>query len=95
MAPISLVILNPIAFLMMELGKRRAAIVSPSLSLESSGSEISTTSSTSQTRANLCLNIVGKVLFNPVVLMTTLGMIGNLIFLNGNLITQIGTGESI
>lgn len=82
MAPISLVILNPIAFLFMELGKRKvehrsvdagnaaidssAAIVPPHRKSESSGS--------------LAINILVKVLFNPVVFMTTLGIIGNLIF---------------
>ena len=84
MAPISLVILNPIAFLFMELGKRRAEMVASIQSIDSNGSSESgssvSNSKTKKTRASLCVNILVKVLFNPVVLMTTLGIIGNFVF---------------
>lgn len=77
MAPISLVILNPIAFLFMELGKRRTdASTSIDNPLIPNRSELPKTESTSY----LILNILVKVLFNPVVFMTTLGMVGNLVF---------------
>lgn len=77
MAPISLVILNPIAFLFMELGKRRLGAVSTNAVADS----ISALSSPKiETSTSLALNILVKVLFNPVVLMTTLGIVGNLVF---------------
>lgn len=81
MAPISLVILNPIAFLFMELGKRKPEM-SSSFSLDSSSSSSDSRNSalSNQARASLCLNVLGKVLFNPIVLMTTLGIVGNLVF---------------
>lgn len=78
MAPISLVILNPIAFLFMELGKRRAEMMSLALNPmnDSSDSNRQKPESTSY----LILSILVKVLFNPVVFMTTLGIVGNLVF---------------
>ncbi|XP_046463583.1 integral membrane protein GPR155-like isoform X1 [Daphnia pulex] len=78
MAPISLVILNPIAFLFMELGKRRAEMMSLALNPmnDSSNSNRQKPESTSY----LILSILVKVLFNPVVFMTTLGIVGNLVF---------------
>lgn len=82
MAPISLVILNPIAFLFMELGKRRfqksLELIDESLSESNSSPVVSLRKKESST--SIALNILVKVLFNPVVLMTTLGIIGNLVF---------------
>lgn len=81
MAPISLVILNPIAFLFMELGKRRLRGSSNALEDSSDPSSTSvTTSQNTESSTSIALNILVKVLFNPVVLMTTLGIIGNLVF---------------
>ncbi len=81
MAPISLVILNPIAFLFMELGKRRLGAASTNAVADSIETNTSALSSPKiETSTSLALNILVKVLFNPVVLMTTLGIVGNLVF---------------
>lgn len=69
MAPISLIVLNPIAFLFMELGNRRRALAADELP-----------TAQAESRASLGFNILVKVLFNPVVFMTTAGVVGNLIF---------------
>lgn len=81
-APISLVILNPIAFLFMELGKRRLENLNSvnDASEPNSVTSMNRTTSVKESSTTLALNIFIKVLFNPVVLMTTLGIVGNLIF---------------
>ena len=71
MAPISLIVLNPIAFLFMELGNRRRALADESATAVERPAE---------SRASMGFNILVKVLFNPVVFMTTAGVVGNLIF---------------
>ncbi|XP_053656255.1 lysosomal cholesterol signaling protein isoform X2 [Cherax quadricarinatus] len=70
-APISLVLLNPIGFILMEVGKRRKHS-------QNDGDEGA--SSSSEGRCRLCLQILRDVLLNPIVLMTTLGIMGNFIF---------------
>lgn len=80
-APISLVILNPIAFLFMELGKRRFETLNLAEDFSESNSVgIDRRSSANESSTSIALNIFIKVLFNPVVLMTTLGIVGNLVF---------------
>lgn len=78
MAPISLVILNPLGFILMELGRS-----------ESSLSESSTTdapemrapgSSGHQARFKMIWQVMRGIILNPVVFMTALGIIGNLVF---------------
>lgn len=58
-APVSLVILNPIAFVFMELGRPRDS---------------------SQGKLHLVGTVLKSIALNPVVLMTALGMLGNLVF---------------
>lgn len=60
MAPISLAILNPIGFLLLEIGKRRA--------------ERHTSC------RDMAYSITKGIAFNPVLFMTVLGIVGNLIF---------------
>ncbi|KAL0101575.1 hypothetical protein PUN28_019012 [Cardiocondyla obscurior] len=60
MAPISLAILNPIGFILLEIGKRR------------------TEEHTSY--RNMVYSIVKGIMFNPVLFMTVLGIVGNFIF---------------
>lgn len=60
MAPISLAILNPIGFILLEIGKRR---VEEHTSFR-----------------NMVYSVVKGVVLNPVLFMTVLGIIGNLIF---------------
>ncbi|KAF4533331.1 hypothetical protein B566_EDAN004452 [Ephemera danica] len=65
-APVSLVILNPLGFVLMELGKHRDAPASPSGPATGS--------------LHVVWTVLRSIALNPVVLMTALGMIGNLIF---------------
>jgi hypothetical protein len=77
MAPISLVILNPFGFILMELSKRgNSAINLPGSHENNGGMELS--------RRNSKLQVAGAVarsiILNPIVLMTALGIVGNLVF---------------
>lgn len=76
MAPISLVILNPIGFILMELSKCNNSINQPGSHENIGGTELS--------RSNSKLQVTGAVIksiiLNPIVLMTALGVIGNLVF---------------
>jgi hypothetical protein len=62
-APISLVILNPLGFVLMELGRRRE---------ESEGAQLG--------GCKLIAAVVKNIILNPVVFMTALGMLGNIVF---------------
>lgn len=77
MAPISLVILNPLGLILMELSKRgNSAINRPGNHESIGGAELSS--------RNSKLQVVGAVaksiMLNPIVLMTALGIVGNLVF---------------
>jgi len=77
MAPISLVILNPLGLILMELSKRGNDAVNQPGNHESIGG-------TELARRNSKLHVVGAVaksiILNPIVLMTALGIAGNLVF---------------
>jgi len=60
MAPISLAILNPIGFVLLEIGKRRVE--------------------EHANFRNMVYSVIKGVLLNPVLFMTVLGIVGNLIF---------------
>ncbi|XP_061715294.1 lysosomal cholesterol signaling protein [Cydia pomonella] len=73
MAPISLAILNPVAFVLMEIKKQR------------DNAQIVTTSPEGERSSELCKfkllrQIVKGIAFNPVLVMTVLGIIGNIAF---------------
>lgn len=70
-APISLVLLNPIGFILMEIGKRRKS---------NQDSDDNSSSQSMDSGCRLVLHILRDVLLNPIVLMTTLGILGNFIF---------------
>ncbi|XP_045108836.1 integral membrane protein GPR155-like isoform X2 [Portunus trituberculatus] len=72
-APISLVLLNPVGFVLMEIGKRRRRAD------DSSGSN-SEGAAGQQAGCKLALFIAKDVFLNPIVLMTTLGIVGNFLF---------------
>lgn len=76
MAPISLVILNPLGLILMELSKRNIAVNQPGNHESIGGTELA--------RRNSKLHVVGAVaksiILNPIVLMTALGIVGNLVF---------------
>ncbi|KAL3831565.1 hypothetical protein ACJMK2_023304 [Sinanodonta woodiana] len=61
-APISLVLLNPIGFTMMEISRRESG------------------TATSSRKIMVVLHIMKDVLFNPIVFMTVIGIVGNFIF---------------
>lgn len=67
MAPISLAILNPVAFVLMEINKQRenpqTVVSSPYLQ-----------------RLKMILQLFKGIVFNPVLVMTVLGILGNIIF---------------
>jgi len=62
-APISLVILNPLGFVLMELGKRREDSEGPRLG-----------------GCRLVGSVIKSIILNPIVFMTALGMLGNIVF---------------
>jgi len=71
LAPISLVILNPIGFTLMEIGKRgMSGDVAAEVRANNGGRD----------KLVLAGTIAKNIVLNPVVLMTALGIIGNLVF---------------
>ncbi|XP_047503609.1 integral membrane protein GPR155 isoform X1 [Pieris napi] len=70
MAPISLAILNPIAFVLMEINKQKE--------IEMSASDSSQRKNISKWK--MLYQIFRGVIFNPVLIMTILGIIGNIVF---------------
>ncbi|XP_018330000.1 integral membrane protein GPR155 isoform X2 [Agrilus planipennis] len=75
MAPISLAILNPIAFILMEIGKRQNLLTELS---------INRTEENLTTDKNYILktiiSVIKSIFLNPIIFMTLLGIVGNLIF---------------
>ncbi|XP_050671839.1 integral membrane protein GPR155 [Leptidea sinapis] len=70
MAPISLAILNPVAFVLMELNKQREI-----LRTSQDQTQMRETS-----KAKMLYQIFQGILFNPLLMMTVLGIIGNIVF---------------
>jgi hypothetical protein len=74
MAPISLAILNPLAFVLMEISKEK----------DSSSHQVATHQDLSPKPPHSNLRMAGRVvrgiMTNPIVFMTTLGIVGNFIF---------------
>lgn len=82
MAPISLALLNPISFVLIEIGRRRG-------DGEQSLSQSPTTTTTTTTPARvfettqspyLVLSVAKAIASNPIICMTVLGVVGNVIF---------------
>lgn len=67
MAPISLAILNPVAFVMMEINKQRE-IESNELNLQR------------LSKLKVAQQILKGIAYNPVLVMTVLGIVGNIVF---------------
>ncbi|XP_050352067.1 integral membrane protein GPR155 isoform X2 [Nymphalis io] len=68
MAPISLAILNPVAFILMEIDKQRQSpptVVVPQQHLQ---------------KLKMLLQLCKGIIFNPVLVMTILGIMGNIVF---------------
>ncbi|XP_038206284.1 integral membrane protein GPR155 isoform X2 [Zerene cesonia] len=70
MAPISLAILNPVAFVLMEINKQRE--IERSAPDAAQRKEIS--------KPKMLLQIFKGIVFNPVLVMTVLGIVGNIVF---------------
>ncbi|XP_022903985.2 lysosomal cholesterol signaling protein [Onthophagus taurus] len=82
MAPISLAILNPIGFVLMEIHKRRNyGELSPvSINSESNGETGLLLSVENRKKFKLTVSVMKSIFLNPIILMTLLGIIGNLMF---------------
>nr|CAI5834013.1 unnamed protein product [Callosobruchus analis] len=78
MAPISLAILNPISFVLMEVGKVRGRRNSGEMLLNDG--ELSNSSNIHKKRCRLAISVAKSIFMNPIICMTILGIIGNLIF---------------
>lgn len=72
MAPISLAILNPIAFILLEINKQKIN--------RQNVSEISQDVKDYMNKFKMLLQIITGIVLNPVLIMTVLGIIGNIIF---------------
>ncbi|CAH0548586.1 unnamed protein product [Brassicogethes aeneus] len=78
MAPISLAILNPISFVLMEINKRNSNNDPEQLLIDDG--EIQTPSSVHKKRLKMIVTVAKNIFLNPIILMTILGILGNLIF---------------
>lgn len=83
MAPISLAILNPISFVLMEIEKRRRP--SQRLSINSDDAVETTTTTTTNNggakeQLKMIASVAKNIFLNPIIMMTILGILGNLIF---------------
>lgn len=72
MAPISLAILNPVAFVLMEINKQKENTQTQAMSELQSGNDYC--------KLKLLRQIVKGIAFNPVLVMTVLGILGNILF---------------
>ena len=71
MAPIALVILNPLGFVLMEISKRRDSVQFNSGPVEPAGRK----------KLLYMIPLIAKsIILNPIVLMTALGIVGNFVF---------------
>ncbi|CAG9862622.1 unnamed protein product [Phyllotreta striolata] len=79
MAPISLAILNPISFILMEIGKRKRNNNNLEELLINDG-EISGPINLHKERFKMAVSVIKNIFFNPIIFMTILGVLGNVIF---------------
>lgn len=78
MAPISLAILNPISFVLMEIEQRRHPLPTTSLSVNSD--EPQNNSNGAREQLKMIASVAKNIFLNPVIMMTILGILGNVIF---------------
>lgn len=79
MAPISLAILNPISFVLMEIEqRRRPPPTTPRLSVNSD--ESPNNDSGAKKQLKMIASVAKNIFLNPVIMMTILGILGNVIF---------------
>lgn len=77
MAPISLAILNPIAFIFIEIGRSRETSESEQLLLSNEEGNIG---SDRKNWFKMVVTVTKGILTNPIIVMTILGILGNLLF---------------
>ncbi|CAH1115315.1 unnamed protein product [Psylliodes chrysocephalus] len=78
MAPISLAILNPISFVLMEIGKRKRRRSMEQLLIDDGS--INSTISMHKERFKVAISVIKSIFFNPIIFMTILGILGNIVF---------------
>ncbi|XP_026292072.2 integral membrane protein GPR155 isoform X1 [Frankliniella occidentalis] len=78
MAPISLVILNPLGFILMEMGRPESAL-STSSATDAPEMRASGTGGNRE-KIRMIWQVIKGIISNPVVFMTALGIVGNLVF---------------
>ena len=76
-APISLVLLNPFAFFLMELGKRREEV---STEITADSTDGAAAQISDRKPAATLVKILTSIFLNPIILMTALGICGNFAF---------------
>lgn len=76
MAPISLAILNPISFVLMEIHRRRNG-TSEELLIDG---ELTNSDNIHKQRFKMVVSVIKSIFLNPIIFMTILGILGNLIF---------------
>lgn len=86
MAPISLAILNPVSFVLMEIEKRRRGRTTTTRTLSINSDESSQESNDNNSNGGakeqlkMIASVAKNIFLNPVIMMTILGILGNLIF---------------
>lgn len=82
-APINLAVLNPVAFILMEVHKRRIRQSDDQemlLNQEIVSINDSSGSSGHKKRCKMIMSVMRNIFFNPIIFMTILGIVGNFIF---------------
>lgn len=77
MAPISLAILNPLSFVLMEIEKRRRPAQRLSIN---SDEPVQESNNGAKEQLKMIASVAKNIFLNPVIMMTILGILGNLIF---------------
>lgn len=81
MAPISLAILNPLSFVLMEIEKRRSRPAQRlSINSDEPAQESNNNNSGAREQLKMIASVAKNIFLNPVIMMTILGILGNLIF---------------
>lgn len=78
MAPISLAILNPLSFVLMEISERQRTFSGDELLINDG--EIPNTRDRYGAKCKLAVMVAKNIFLNPVIFMTILGVLGNVIF---------------
>lgn len=79
MAPISLAILNPLSFILMEIEKRRRPASQRLMSINSDETEQAANNSIKE-QLKIIASVAKNIFLNPIIMMTILGILGNVIF---------------